>query len=395
MATDIKDHGSRAHALLSASSAYRWLACTPSARLEETFSGDEEESVFAAEGTFAHEIAELEILYQIDRLPLSDFQKRRGKLELSEFSTTENDEEVEKYVNYVLDIWDDAKALDRYAEIHIEDKMDLSEFVPEGFGTNDVVILAGDVLDVIDLKFGKGVKVRAYDNPQLKLYALGALVKHNINFGVKTVRLHIHQPRLGGASVFELSAEALQDWARLEVKPLANLAFDGLGEFAAGEHCRFCKVAPRCRALASHNLELAKHDFAEPNLLTDDELLNVFDKIDVLTGWASKVAAYIYTEALNGKAWKGYKLVEGKSNRQITDEGNLVASLLGGGFKRDSFTNEKLKGIGDLTKLTGKAKFKTLVEPYLFKPAGKPTLVLTDDPRAAYQTIEQHKQDFA
>ena len=388
------DHGSRAHALLSASSAHRWLECTPSARLEESFSEDEESSVYAAEGTFAHELAETELLYAVDQIELNEYVRRKNELAKSEFHNSENTDEVEKYVSYVLDAWSDAKKLDAFAEIIIEDRMDLSEWVPEGFGTNDVVIITWSYIKVIDLKFGKGVRVKADNNPQLKLYGLGALEKHGFNYAVENVLLVIHQPRLDSVSEAKITAVDLQAWGNLEVMPLAELAFNGEGEFKPGEHCRFCKAAPRCRALAEQNLELAKLEFQDPALLTDEELINVYDKLDPLQKWAAKVANYFLAEALAGKQWKGFKLVEGRSNRSIAESDTLFKALSVAGFEHEEVTNSKLKGIGDLTKILGKAKFDTVLGPFVTKPQGKPTLTTTDDPRPELNSVEAVKDLF-
>ncbi len=386
-------HASRAHALLSASAAYRWMVCTPSARLEDK-QPDEGSSEFAAEGTLAHEIAEAELLYHLGRVGQKGHVAKITELAESKYYSSVMPDEVEKYVDYVRDTWKEAQAVDPHAEILIEDRMDLREWVPEGFGTNDVVIIAGETLAVIDLKFGKGVRVKADSNPQLMLYALGALEKHGLNYDIKTVSLTIHQPRLNSVSEFSLSADELQVWAETQVKPKAKLAFEGKGDFTPGAHCQFCKAAPRCRALAAENLDLARHDFAEPAELTDQDLVQIFDKIDLLTKWAGKVSKYILDQAIGGKTWPGLKLVEGRSVRQIKDEEAVSKALEAAGLTPDKFTNVKLKGLTDLTKLLGKADFQTLVGPYIVKPAGKPTLAAEDDPRPAITSIEHHAKDF-
>jgi len=394
VATLENGHAERAHALLGASSAYRWLACTPSARLEDSFKEDEEASVYALEGTLAHELAEVEIAYATDRLGLDERVRRYNEIRANLLYSEELEEEVYKYVDYVLDVWREAKQADEFAELMLEDKIDLSTWVPEGFGSNDVVILYGETLHVIDLKFGKGVRVKADNNPQLKLYGIGALDKHGILFDVSTVRLTIHQPRIGNVSTFELNAFELNAWGQDFVKPRAAIAFKGEGDFAPGEHCRFCKAAVRCRALAEKNLELAKFDFVEPTLLDDLDLVEIFDKADFFVKWINKVTGYVYNEALGGKAWPGFKLVESRSNRVITNEEAVAFKLLGEGFKRDEYLNEKLKGLTDLTKLLGKARFEKLIGPHIVKPQGKPALVAKDDPRPEFSSNEKHKLDF-
>lgn len=390
---EVKNHKDRAHALLSASSAHRWLVCTPSARMEDKMPG-EGSSEFAAEGTLAHELAEAELLYLLDKIPLNDYVSRKTRIIESDLFSAEMIDEVEKYTAFVQDAWKDAKARDQFAEILIEDRIDLSAWVPEGFGTNDVVIISGDLISVVDLKYGKGVRVKADENPQLMLYALGALEKHGLNYDIRQVSLTIHQPRLNSVSEYSLFADELQEWAETEVKPKAAQAFEGSGEYAPGEHCQFCKAAPRCRALAKENLDLAKHDFAEPGELTDGELVDIYHKLDLLTKWAGKVSKYLLEEALSGKSFEGLKLVEGRSIRQIKDEAAVVKGLEHAGFTPDKFLNTKLKGITDLTKLLGKQGFENVVGPYIIKPAGKPTLTTSDDPRPPINSTEQHAKDF-
>jgi hypothetical protein len=385
------NHGGRAHALLSASGAYRWLNCTPSARLEEQ-AGSSENSDFAKEGSWAHELAEVELNYALDRMKLEDYAAKMNSLLASEFYSRENHEAVDEYVSYVINVWEEAQNLDEFAEIHIEDKVDLTAYIPDGFGTNDVVILAGSRLYVIDLKFGRGVRVSAKDNPQLKLYGLGAVEKHGILYDLQEIVLAIHQPRVSSPSEFELSVNDLLAWAEDTVKPKAALAFEGKGEFVPGTHCHFCKVANRCKALADHNLELASHDFAEPTLLSDSDLVEIYERADLFTKWLSKVTDYVKAEAVSGKKWDGLKLVEGRSVRQITDENAVLTALEAAGFTTDKITNVKLKGLTDLTKILGKTGFANIVEPYVVKPAGKPTLVSSEDPRPEFDL--NHVNDF-
>jgi hypothetical protein len=387
MAGEAINHGERAHALLSASSAYRWLTCTPSARLEDNYKEDAETSTYAAEGTLAHELSEVELRYALDLLSLEDYVAKKNEIAKSEYYGAEMIEEVDKYVGYVLDVWKEAKAADPLAEIFIEDRLDLTPWVPEGFGTNDVVIISASTLSVIDLKYGKGVRVKAEENPQLKLYGLGALDKHGFNYAIDLVTLTIHQPRLNSVSTATVNAEDLEAWGLEEVAPRAALAFLGMGDFVPGNHCHFCKAATRCRALAEENLKLAAYDFAEPEELSDEELIAIYEKLDFFTKWANKLSAYVQAEALAGKSWPGFKLVEGRSVRQITDEAAAAKALEAAGFTSDKFTNVKLKGLTDLTKLLGKVEFEAVLGPYIIKPQGKPTLAPADDPRPVFNHI--------
>jgi len=376
---DIK-HSERAHALLGASSSGRWLTCTPSARLEENFP-ESPESVYAAEGTFAHELSELEIRYALDLLTLNEYVYRKNDLMKADFYTEEMVEETDKYIAHVRDSWKAAKAEDKFAEILIEDKIDLSTFIPEGFGSNDIVILSAGTLYVKDLKFGKGVKVSAKDNSQLKLYALGALEKHGFNFEIETIHLEINQPRLNNVSTFELDAVELIAWGVDFVTPRAAEAFEGLGAFVAGDHCRWCKAAVKCKTYAAHNLQAVKDAFTDPELLTDEQLLDVFDKAPAFVKWVNSVADFVKSEALAGRKWAGYKLIEGRSVRSIGDEDKAKEALSKAGLKPGDYLTEKLKGITELTKTLGKKDFDTVLGPLIIKPAGKPALVTVDDPR--------------
>lgn len=388
------EHAKRKHALLSASSASRWLACPPSARLEDKV--EDVTSTFAEEGTLAHELSETEIRFALGIINKRQYNAAKRKIENNPLYSDEMPEEVAKYVDYCLDAVAAAK-LAHGAEnvlVSVEEKIDLREYIEDGFGTGDFNIVADDVLDVTDLKYGKGVKVSAKDNAQLMLYGLGLLFKYSLSFDIKTVRLSIVQPRLDNVSTFEISAEDLVKWGESVIRPAAALAYAGLGDTTPGIHCQFCKVKSTCRALANQNLELAKHEFKDPPLLSEEELLDVYGKIDLLTTWASSVAAYILSEAKLGKNWPGYKLVEGRSNRAIKDEETLRAKLEDL-FDKSKFINEKLKGIGDLTKALGKENFAKYVEPFLVKPPGAPTLVVIDDPRPAMGSNEDAKAAFA
>jgi hypothetical protein len=386
------NHGGRAHALLSASGAYRWLNCTPSARLEDA-EGETGESEYAKEGTWAHELSEIELRYALNRMTLDEYIVKRNEYLGSDFATADNVEAVESYVDYVIGEWREAKKADDLAEIHIEDRVDLTDYIPEGYGTNDVVIISGKTLRVIDLKFGRGVRVSAQDNPQLKLYGLGAMEKHGILFDINEIVLVIHQPRISAEpSEHFILDHALLAWAEKVVRPKAALAFEGKGEFVPGKHCHFCKVAHRCRALAEENLKLATHDFAEPALLEDSDLVDIYERADMFLKWIGKVTDFVKAEAIAGKKWPGLKLVEGRSVRQIANEDAVVTALEDAGFTPDRFTNVKLKGLTDLTKILGKADFEAIVAPYVVKPPGKPTLVTVDDPRPEFDS--NHKNDF-
>jgi len=382
-------HGDRAHALISASGASRWLNCTPSPRLEENF--EEQESDFAAEGTLAHEFASLELERKSGKIKLPKYNARLKLLRGHKLYTQEMEGEVEKYVVYVLERFAIAKKETSYAELLIEEKIDLRRYIEDGFGTGDTIIITDKIMEVIDLKYGKGVRVSAVDNPQLMLYGIGAYRAASLMYDIESVKLTIHQPRLDHVSAYEISVDELRKWAIEVVIPRAKLAYTGEGFLCAGDWCRWCKAKVRCRALAEKNIAIAKHDFADPALMNDVELLEVFKQIGGLTNWANSVSDYVFKEALSGKNWEGYKLVAGKSNRVWSNE-DAIKSELSKNYKEAEYLNVKLKGIGDIEKLVKKANFDKLLGAYVNKPAGKPTLVEESDKRPA---LSNAKDDFS
>jgi hypothetical protein len=383
-------HGTRAHALLAPSSASRWLACPPSARLEDALP-PQKSSPFAEEGTLAHEIAELEINLHLQRIDFNYYKAQLSEKAKSSFFNDAMLEEVDKYVNFVKE---QIEAVSKTCEptILIEERVDLTAYVPEGFGSNDCITIGDGIMYVSDLKFGKGVKVSAQDNSQLKLYSLGAYSKYQLSYDIKEIVMTIVQPRLNWIDSFSITPEDLMHWADTVVKPGAALAFTGDGMTKAGEHCRFCRVAAKCKALATHNQNLARYDFEDPRLLSDDDLINIMEHTDMLVSWANAASAYIYEQALAGRPFKGYKLVEGRSNRKIVNEEAAIEELL---YQYDEkfIVNKKIKGIGELEKLLGKKEFAEVMGPYVDKPKGKPALVPEDDPRPTFSSSAQ--EDFS
>jgi hypothetical protein len=346
------------HAILSASGAHRWLRCTPSARLELQF--PDEQTPYAAEGSMAHELAEQWLAYHLERRP--DYP--RASHEMMDY--------VERYVHAVLE------RADTGDEIFLEQRLDFSSWVPEGFGTGDAVILKPDRIEVVDLKYGKGVKVDAADNPQLRLYALGALHEFGMLYDFETVRMTIVQPRLDHISTEELTVDELLHWGET-IKPLAWEAFHGKGEFQAGDHCRFCRARYTCRARAEANLEMAKYEFRDPETLDHEEIADVVKQAEELQRWAKDVKEHALKEAYHrGVVFPGLKLVEGRSIRKFTDEG-LVAERL----QREEVApfKEVLLGITELEKRVGKKRLSELVGDLIEKPPGKPTLVPDTDKR--------------
>lgn len=382
-----------AHALLSPSSAHRWLNCTPSAKLEEKFPDSSGEA--AAEGTLAHRLGELLIARNTGILPVDMFDEEVVDVLNHDLYQAEMYDYMENYSLYVAEQYNNARERTPDAMIYLEQKLNLTDYVPEGFGTGDVVIIADGILDITDLKYGKGVPVHATENKQMMMYSLGALREFEHLYDIHTVRMTIYQPRIDAISSYELSVAELRQWADNTLKPLAKLAFEGKGEFKAGEHCRFCKVKAQCRANAEFNLELAKHDFKKPDLLNEEEVADILNRADLFTKWISAVEEFALAEALNGKKWPGYKLVEGRSNRTYSNEEAVAKTLLDKGYSEDSIYNKKLLGITAMEKTLSKPAFNTLLGDYIVKPPGKPSLVPESDKRPEYNSTEAAAKDFA
>lgn len=394
-ATQLKKHSERDHALLSASGAKRWMNCTPSAKLEEEF-GTKETSVYASEGTLAHEIAELFIRHDVMNLPDETFEDKMGDLMSNELFADEMLDYVSIYTDYCRDQYNEALTNNPYAVIEIEQKVDLTEYVPESFGTTDCAIINDNVLEIIDLKYGKGVPVYAEWNHQLMLYALGSLRKYDVMYDIETVKMTIVQPRLNNISTFSMSVEDLRKWAEETLKPAADLAFKGEGELRAGDWCKFCAVKNRCRALYEKQLEIAKYEFTDPPLLSDDEIVDVLKRTPAFVEWVNSVNDYASEQAINhGKIWPGYKLVEGVSRRKWLDEDKVAEAI----FERmpeateDDIYDMKLKTITQIEKLYGKKVVEEKLSDVIVKPQGKPTLVPESDKRPALG-VEDAIKDF-
>lgn len=359
------------HALLSASGAHRWMNCPPSARLE---SGEPESTSDAAEqGTAAHALAEHKLRKAL---------KRRSKRPVSDWIDDEMETLTSDYADFVLEQLAAAKAACPDASLLIEQRLDFSHLVPGGFGTGDAVIIAEPRLQVIDLKYGVGVLVEAEQNPQLMLYALGALHTFEPLYDIAEVSVTIFQPRRSNVSTWTISTEELLAWAETEVVPKAALAAEGAGEFCPGSWCQFCKLSATCRARAEANLELAKHEFAPPAELSDAEIAEVLTQIPLLTKWASDVETYAASLAIHqGKAWPGFKVVAGRSVRKYADEEAVAAAAKAAGYS-DIF-DRKLITLTAMERLMGKKTFTEVLGDLVVKPAGKPTLVPETDKRAA------------
>ena len=376
------------HALLSASGAQRWLSCPPSARLEEAV--EEQSSGYAKEGSFAHELAELYLAQELGLIKKSDFNKRLKELRQNPFYSEELDVYVNVYLDFAIEKINEARARTRDAVVLLEMKLDYSTWVPEGFGTGDLVLVTDDVLEVIDFKFGRGIQIGAEDNPQMRLYALGALSQFGCLYEVDTVRMTIVQPRLDSISTDEMAVEELVDWGEKMVKPIADLAFKGEGEFKAGGHCRFCRVRATCRARAEMNMKLACYDFKEPPLLTDEEIVEVLDAADEYMKWISDLQGYALDQAVNnGKKWPGYKLVEGRSYRRYKDQGKVAEALIAAGYKEDEIYEKVLLGITKMERAVGRKEFNELLAGLIEKPPGKAKLAPESDKRPAVKSTAE------
>ena len=365
------------HAILSASSSKRWLNCTPSARLEQNFPN--ESSVYAEEGTAAHALGEYK---------LRKYLHERVQRPTSEFDSEEMEGNTDIYAEFIINQIERIKETCPHPLVMVEERLDYSYLVPDGFGTGDCVIIADGTLYVLDYKNGKGVFVSCDHNPQMMLYALGALEIFDGIYDIDTVRMTIYQPRKSNISIFEMSKDALLTWADTELTEKARLAYEGQGNFSCGEWCRFCKAKAECRERAIYNLRLAQYDFLNPALLQDEEIADILGRIDALTSWASDVKEYALQQAISGKEWTGWKLVEGRSNRKYTSEADVAAAVDSVGL--DPY-ERKVLGVTAMQKLLGKTRFEEILSPYIEKPQGKPTLVLDSDKRPAMNTA---KNDF-
>lgn len=365
------------HALLSASSAYRWMACPPSAKLASSYK--DESSTYAAEGTDAHSLCEYKLKTALGR-------KADDPTEDLTYFNEEMDASSDAYAGYALEQLEAAKKGTADPVVLIEKQVDFSRWVPQGFGIADCVIVADKVLTVIDFKYGQGVLVEAENNPQMMCYALGALSMMDALYDIEKIIMTIFQPRRDNISSFRLSVKTLYDWAEKELKPKAHLAFEGKGDYAAGDWCRFCKAKVDCRARAEANLALAKFDFEMPPTLSDADIEAILPMLDDLTSWAADLKDYALSRALSGKVWHGFKLVEGRANRRYLNEEAVAQTVIDAGF--DPY-EKKLLGIIAMQKLLSKKRFEELLGSLIEKPQGKPSLVPESDKRPAMQTANQ------
>jgi hypothetical protein len=373
------------HALLSASSASRWMACPPSARLEQNYANKTSE--YAAEGTLAHELGELELRRNLEGMSTRKYNSEIKKIQSNELFTKDMPDYVEIYVNTCMEKLAEAKSKTSDAIFKIEQRLDFSEWVPDGFGTGDFVIIADGTMEICDLKYGKGVPVSAIDNKQMRLYALGAIAEFGFLYDIQNVRMTIIQPRLDNISTDEVSADDLLKWAEEVLKPIAELAFKGEGEFCAGDHCTFCRAKAVCKARAEKNMELAQYEFADPNVLNKFDIADILAKADEFIKWVKDVQDFALEQALLGEQYPGFKVVEGRSNKRYTDTEKVAEILLANGYlEEEIYKPKELQGISNMEKVVGKKKLVELVGEYIEKPQGKPVLVPESDKRPVFNS---------
>lgn len=362
------------HSLLSPSSSHRWIECPPSARLTENY--QDMSSGYAAEGTQAHGIAESKLRHRLGQSKV-----------LCQCSDIEMDEHTDDYIAFVTEQLDGLTD----PKVYVEQKVDCSRWVPECSGTCDALIISDGVLHIIDLKYGRGVKVDAEGNDQLGIYTLGALEMFGFLYPIHTVRMSIFQPRLQNCSTWEVAREDIEKWAEEVLKPAAELAWYGNGDYKAGDHCQFCKAKAECRERAEANMALAAYDFIEPALLESYEIASILGKIDGLVSWASDIKDFALSEALKGVKFDGWKVVEGRSNRKYTDEAAVAEAVKVIGL--DPYEH-KVLGVTAMTTLLGKKRFEETIGGLIEKPQGKPVLVQETDKRQEINIITA-ADDFA
>lgn len=372
------------HAYLSASASHRWLACPPSAKLCANIL--DQASEYAQQGTDCHELC----AYLVEKALGRDVIDPTENLT---YYDAEMQNCAEEYRNYILEQIEAAKEFCKDPQVMIEQRLDFSRWVENGFGTGDCVIVADEVLQIIDYKHGLGILVSAGDdehggNSQMMCYALGALEVFGDIYDINQIKMTIFQPRRDNISTYTISKEDLLKWADEVLAPTAQLAYVGKGEFNAGDHCTFCKVKATCRKRAEYNLELAKYDFEMPATLDDTEIAAILEKVDEMISWGNDIRDYALQQAQSGVHFEGWKIVEGRSNRKYTDENAVADTVKDAGF--DPY-EKKLLGITAMSTLLGKKKFEELLGGLIYKPPGKPTLVPESDKRLAMNTA---KDDF-
>lgn len=390
MMKEIK-HAERAHALLSASASSRWLNCTPSVRLEEQFPDVTTE--YAEEGTLAHEIAELKLRkYFIEPMSQRTFNTRLNKMKKHELYQEEMLKHTDTYLEYLQGI---TLAMTSPPYVAVEKRIDYSDYAPEGFGTVDCLIISGDTLYVNDFKYGKGVAVSADKNTQMMLYALGAFLEYSFLYPIKRVNLSIVQPRLNSISEYEMPIEELLSWGE-SIKPIAQKAFAGEGDFVAGEHCKFCKAKAQCRARAEQYTALDDFKQMKPPLISNEEVGQILERAQHIESWVKSLKDYALAESLKGNEVSGWKAVEGRGSRSYTNIDAAFAHLKENGVDEALLYERAPLTVSKLEKILKTEQFRSLLEEpgYIQKSSGKPTLAPVSDKRKAFTNAPDAASDF-
>ena len=359
------------HSILPPSGAHRWTHCTKSARLEQDYA--DTESGAAKEGTAAHALCEHKLKKAL---------RMRSRRPVSDYDSDEMEECSDAYVDFVMEQVEAAKQTCKDPIVLIEQRLDFTDYVPEGFGTGDCIIVSDGKLHIVDFKYGMGILVEAEENPQMMIYALGALGLYDALYDIREVSMTIFQPRRENISTWTIPVEQLRDWAENELKPKAQMAYNGEGEYLPGEWCTFCRAAVRCRARAEEKLKLAQMEFKLPPLLTDAEIEEILLVLPDLTKWANEITAYATDAAVShGKEWRGFKVVEGRSVRKYRDEEKVAEAAMDAGYK--DIYRRSLITMTEMQKLMGRKNFEAILGSLIYKPPGKPTLVPVTDKRPA------------
>lgn len=381
------------HALLSASGAHRWLECTPSAQLELQF--PQSTSEYAEEGTAAHELCELTARYWLGEISEAEYENQRDELAKGKYYNAEMQECANDYAKFVAEKTAAARETCEDAFTALEVRVDFSKYVKDGFGTGDCIIVSDNVLEIIDFKYGKGVRVEAAGNPQMKLYALGAYLEYNTLFDIDSVRMTIFQPRLSGVqSSDEITVKELLEWAEKHVKPRAKLAYKGEGEFAPSEEvCKFCRAKAQCKARADKNLKLFD-EAPDVLLLTPEDAGKILEQAGDIQSWLADLESLVSSTLLAGQPVEGWKMVEGRSNRRFADELKVVDAMKAAGYDESLLYERTLITLTQMEKDFGKKAVAETLGELIVKPQGKPTLAPAKDKRPEFRPEEQLLAEF-
>lgn len=381
------------HALLSASGAHRWLECTPSAQLELQF--PQSTSEYAEEGTAAHELCELTARYWLGEISEAEYENQRDELAKGKYYNAEMQECANDYAKFVAEKTAAARETCEDAFTALEVRVDFSKYVKDGFGTGDCIIVSDNALEIIDFKYGKGVRVEAAGNPQMKLYALGAYLEYNTLFDIDSIRMTIFQPRLSGVqSSDEITVKELLEWAEKYVKPRAKLAYKGEGEFAPSEEvCKFCRAKAQCKARADKNLKLFD-EAPDVLLLTPEDAGKILEQAGDIQSWLADLESLVSSTLLAGQPVEGWKMVEGRSNRRFADELKVVDAMKAAGYDESLLYERKLITLTQMEKDFGKKAVAETLGELIVKPQGKPTLAPAKDKRPEFRPEEQLLAEF-